>query len=127
MINGPTPFPSPRQPWQSFDLAKYSMPCGRDTFGLLSGLNPAPSSGILSARGDVMTTATQQLLSRSLRLKPVERAELIEELFHSFDKSNTRRVDAAWAEEIESRIDAHDAGKISAATAVSVLSRINKR
>ena len=38
-----------------------------------------------------MTTATQTILKEALRLKPVERAKLIDELFHSFDKSHDDR------------------------------------
>jgi len=41
-----------------------------------------------------MTSATQTILKEALRLKPVERAELIDELFHSFDKSHDERIDA---------------------------------
>jgi putative addiction module component (TIGR02574 family) len=74
-----------------------------------------------------MTTATQRLLQDALRLGPVERAELIERLFHSFDRTGDRRVDAAWAEETESRIDAYDAGRIPADSAEAVLARINQR
>ena len=73
-----------------------------------------------------MTTTTQQLLQEALRLKPIERAELIEELFHSFDRSGDHRVDAAWAAEAESRIDAYDAGSIPADSAEAVLARINQ-
>ena len=59
-----------------------------------------------------MTTATQTILKEALRLSPVERAELIDELFHSFDKSRDDRIDALWVKEVESRIDACDAGHI---------------
>jgi len=74
-----------------------------------------------------MATAMQQLLQEALRLRPVERAELIEELFHSFDRSGDQRIDAAWAEETESRIDAYEAGKIPADSDEAVLARINQR
>lgn len=74
-----------------------------------------------------MTTATQSILQQALRLKPVERAELIDELFHSFDKSHDERIDALWAAESESRIDAFDTGQIDADSAEAVFERINKR
>jgi putative addiction module component (TIGR02574 family) len=74
-----------------------------------------------------MTTATQAILKQALSLDPVDRAELIEELFHSFDKSYDEKIDARWAEESEARIDAYDAGKISADSAKAVFERINKR
>jgi putative addiction module component (TIGR02574 family) len=74
-----------------------------------------------------MTNATQSILQQALRLNPVERAELIDKLFHSFDKSPDERIDALWAVESESRIDAFDAGQISADSAEAVFERINKR
>lgn len=74
-----------------------------------------------------MTTATQTILKEALCLSPVERAELIEGLFHSFDKPRDARLDALWAEEAEARIEAHDAGHIKAESAERVFERINKR
>lgn len=74
-----------------------------------------------------MTKAAQSILQQALRLNPVERAQLIELLFHSFDKARDSQVDARWAEEAESRIDAYDAGKIKANTVDAVFKRINKR
>lgn len=74
-----------------------------------------------------MTRATQTVFKQALRLNPVERAELIDELFHSFDKSHYERIDALWAAESESRIEAFDAGQISADSAEAVFERISKR
>jgi putative addiction module component (TIGR02574 family) len=67
-----------------------------------------------------MTTAARRILAKALGLAPVEKAELIEELFRSFDRKADRRVDAAWARETESRIDAFEAGKIPADSAAAV-------
>ena len=74
-----------------------------------------------------MTTATQSILKQALNLNPVERAELIEELFHSFDRAHDDKTDRLWADESESRIDAYDAGKITSDSAKAVFERINKR
>ena len=74
-----------------------------------------------------MTTATETVLKQALSLKPVERAQLIEELFHSFDKSPDDAADTRWAKEAEARLDAYDAGHISADSAKAVFERINKR
>lgn len=74
-----------------------------------------------------MTQATQNIFKRALRLKPVERAQLIDELFNSFDTTHDPSVDAAWAEEAEDRIAAFEAGKLKADSADAVLARINKR
>jgi putative addiction module component (TIGR02574 family) len=38
-----------------------------------------------------------------------------------------RRIDAAWATEVETRIDAYDAGKISVSPTDEVFKRINRR
>ena len=74
-----------------------------------------------------MTTATQAILKQALSLDPVERAELIEKLFHSFDKTPDSKTDALWADEAESRIDAYDANQICADSAKAVFERINRR
>ena len=74
-----------------------------------------------------MTPATIQILEDALRLKPIQKAELIDKLFHSFDSSTDHHIDEAWADEIESRLDAYDNGKISADSAEAVFERINQR
>jgi len=74
-----------------------------------------------------MTTETQTILKRVLNLNAVERAELIEAIFRSFDKSKDNQVDSAWAKEAESRVDAYESGKLKSRSAASVMRRINKR
>ena len=74
-----------------------------------------------------MTAATENIFKDALNLAPVERAELIERLFQSFDRTQDHRVDAAWATEIESRINGYDEGKIKASPAEDVFARINRR
>ena len=74
-----------------------------------------------------MTAERETLLKQALSLKPVERAQLIEELYHSFDKTHDDAVDTCWAEEAEARLDAYDSGDISADSAKAVFERINKR
>ena len=74
-----------------------------------------------------MTTVTEAILKQALNLNPVERAELIEKLFQSFDKAPDAGTDALWADETESRINAYDAGQIAADSAKAVFERINKR
>lgn len=64
-----------------------------------------------------MTAKARAVLEKALGLDAVERAELIDALFRSFDRSGDRRIDALWAVEAESRIDAYDAGKILADSA----------
>jgi putative addiction module component (TIGR02574 family) len=74
-----------------------------------------------------MTALAEQVLKDALSLPPVDRAEIIERLFRSFDSSADRKVDRAWAEEVESRIDGYDQGKIGASSAEDVMGRINRR
>jgi len=78
-------------------------------------------------KGKHMTTTAEQVLREALGLPAVDRAEIIERLFQSFDPSADRRVDAVWSKEVESRIDAYDEGRISASPAQDVLTRINRR
>ena len=74
-----------------------------------------------------MTLVAERVFKDALELPPAERAELIEKLFQSFDHPANNRVDAAWAEEVESRFDAYDRGEIKASSAEDVFARINKR
>ncbi len=57
-----------------------------------------------------MTTGTKQILKKALSLSPIERAELIEKLFDSFEFSDRESIDSLWADEAEKRIDAFERG-----------------
>lgn len=74
-----------------------------------------------------MDNITQNVFKQALNLAPVERAELIEELFHSFDTDREDWIDALWSEEAESRIAGYDAGKITADSSSAVFARLNQR
>ena len=74
-----------------------------------------------------MTIKVEAVFQQALLLDAVERAELIEALFRSFDRTGDRRVDDHWAKEAEARIDAYEAGKIQTDSAAAVLQRIGKR
>lgn len=41
-----------------------------------------------------MTESTQQVFTQALRLSPIEKAELIEKLFHSFDSERQKEIDS---------------------------------
>jgi putative addiction module component (TIGR02574 family) len=56
----------------------------------------------------------KRILESALTLPPVERAELVEELLSSFDFPARADVDALWAREAESRIDAYEKGELIA-------------
>jgi len=72
-----------------------------------------------------MTAVAEKIMKTALELPPIDRAEMIERLFVSFDPSPKSTVDEAWATEVESRIDAFDAGKIKASSADEVFKRIS--
>ena len=74
-----------------------------------------------------MNALAQKVFDEALELQPVDKAELIESLFASFDKANRERIDKLWAVEAESRIDAFEKGRISATDAQDVFNRINAR
>ena len=74
-----------------------------------------------------MTVIAEKVLLEALGLSPVERAEIIERLFQSFDASSNRPEDAVWALEVESRITAYEEGKLSASSSEEVFARINRR
>lgn len=73
-----------------------------------------------------MTVEAHDLLVKALGLDAVQRAEMIEALFRSFDTSGDRRVDALWAAEAERRIDAYDSGKLRADSVDAVLDRVTR-
>lgn len=66
----------------------------------------------------------QKLTNEALKLGPIEKAELIERLLTSFDEGRRKEIDALWAEEAESRIDAFEDGKLAASPAQEVFKRI---
>ena len=74
-----------------------------------------------------MTAITERVLNDALSLPPIERAELIQRLFQSFDVSKDNHIDTAWTEEVESRVEAYDKGLLTASPAEDVLARINRR
>ncbi|MEA3277550.1 MAG: addiction module protein [Pseudomonadota bacterium] len=74
-----------------------------------------------------MTTASRQLLRKALVLTPMERTELTAELFHGFDHDPDTRLTDAWKNEVESRLDAYEAGQLEADSAEAVFARINRR
>ena len=74
-----------------------------------------------------MTDRTERVLNDPLVLPPIERVELIQRLFQSFDISEDNHIDTAWTKEIESRIEAYDKGLLTASPAEDILTRINQR
>lgn len=67
-------------------------------------------------------TATENVFKEALTLKPSEKAQLIDKLISTLDKSD-REIDELWAKEAEDRIDAYDQGKIKAISLERVLQK----
>ena len=74
-----------------------------------------------------MSPRSSQILSEALALSSAERAELIDLLLHSLAPPQDYALMERWRTEAESRIDAHESGRLSADTAEAVFDRLNKR
>ncbi len=74
-----------------------------------------------------MTDRGNQLLRDALELPPAERAELAERMLNSLDSVSQREIDAAWAAEVEDRIDAYDRGEMPTIPAEEVYRNWRKR
>ena len=67
-------------------------------------------------------TTTDNILKEALTLSPSEKAQLIDKLISSLDKSD-KEIDELWAKEAEDRIDAYDQGKLKAISLEKVLQK----
>ena len=68
----------------------------------------------------------KQILAEALKLPPIERAELVEELLASFEFQQREIIDALWAQEAEDRIEAFERGEMAAIPAKDVFAEIEK-
>jgi putative addiction module component (TIGR02574 family) len=73
-----------------------------------------------------MSKHGEQILTEALKLPPVERAELVENLLSSFEFHSRENIDALWAQEAENRIDGFERGEIAAIPAKEVFEEIEK-
>jgi putative addiction module component (TIGR02574 family) len=67
-------------------------------------------------------TTINNVFNEALTLGPSERAELIDILIASLDKSD-HEIEKLWAKEAEDRIDAYDQGKIKSISLEEVLKK----
>jgi putative addiction module component (TIGR02574 family) len=67
-------------------------------------------------------TTTDNIFKEALMLRPSEKAQLIDKLISSLDKSD-KEIDELWAKEAEDRIDAYDQGKLKAISLEKVLQK----
>ncbi|MCB4790599.1 MAG: addiction module protein [Elusimicrobia bacterium] len=73
-----------------------------------------------------MNANAKKIIEKALDLPPIERAELVEYIFESFNKEFRKEVDKQWIKESEDRINAYDQGKLKAIPAKDVFKRIDK-
>lgn len=74
-----------------------------------------------------MSKHRKQILTEALKLPPMERAELVENLLSSFEFPSRKTIDDLWAQEAENRIDAYERGEITTISAKEVFEKIEKR
>lgn len=74
-----------------------------------------------------MENNAQQIFRDVLAMPPVQKASLIEQLFHSFDQNRQDNIDQLWAEEAESRLNGFEAGKITAKPFSAVIAQLNTK
>ena len=67
-------------------------------------------------------TPADNIFKEALTLTPSEKAQLIDNLISSLDKSD-KEIDKLWAKEAEDRIDAYEQGKIKAISLEKVLQK----
>ena len=83
-------------------------------------------AGVPRRKIERMTRAAEALLADALRLSPEVRAELAAELLASLDGPADPDAEAAWAAEIERRVDAIEAGAVALEPWEDVKRRIEK-
>ncbi|MBI3571830.1 MAG: addiction module protein [Gammaproteobacteria bacterium] len=66
--------------------------------------------------------ASKEIFKKALSLKPLEKAELVDELLSSLDQSD-QAITELWAKEAESRLDAYEKRKLKAVSLEKVLSK----
>jgi len=85
--------------------------------GILARSPAAGSNRLLASvpgrKIEAMIKAAEALLADALRLTPEARAELATELLASLDGPADSDAEAAWAAEIERRVDAIESGAVA--------------
>lgn len=66
--------------------------------------------------------APKDLLERVLSLSATEKAELVDKLLSSLDRTDPE-IDKLWAKEAESRIDAYERGRLKAVSLEKVMEK----
>lgn len=72
------------------------------------------------------TLEKEKILSEVLKLSPIDRAQLIEDVLSSFEFTTQKDIDEVWTNEVEDRIDAYEQGKLKSKSAKEVFKKINE-
>lgn len=64
----------------------------------------------------------KDILEQAISLQPIQKAELVDSLISSLDKSNPD-LDLLWANEAESRLSAYKSGELKSISLDKVLSK----
>lgn len=72
-----------------------------------------------------MSANAENVLKEALSLSALDRAKLVEELLTSLDQPD-EAIDAAWRKEIESRLAAHESGKMGRISLEEVMAKYRK-
>ena len=67
-------------------------------------------------------TTTDNIFKEALTLRPSEKAQLIDKLISTLDKSD-KEIDDLWAKEAEDRIDAYDQGTLRTVSLEKILQK----
>ena len=74
-----------------------------------------------------MTTQANDILRTALSLDPNERAEIAASLIASLDPPKDEDIEAAWAEEIQRRIESIDKGDVQLIPSDEVMRAMRER
>jgi putative addiction module component (TIGR02574 family) len=72
-----------------------------------------------------MSERAEQIVEEALRLPPVERAVVVEQLLFSLDRPDPQ-IDTLWAREAEDRLAAYEAGQLQALPAEEVFAELEQ-
>ena len=75
-----------------------------------------------SQRINIMTNSENMVLDQALGLSAAERANIAEKLLFSLDTPDSK-IDALWAKEADSRVEAYKKGEIGAISAEEVFAK----
>ena len=72
-----------------------------------------------------MTSQANMILTKALELSSTERASVAEKLLFSLDRPDSK-IDALWAKEADSRVEAYKRGEIETIPAEDVFAKYRK-